>query len=288
MTPMDFLFIATINLAWAFTFLIGKLGLEQLPPLLLAGIRFGFLLLILWPWLRVIPGKMSLVIAIGFLQGTLHFGLIFMGLAASHDISSVAVASQLYVPLATLLAWFWLGETVDLQRGLGIGIAFCGVAFLGFDPAVFNAPIGLLFVSLGALVMAMASILIRQLKGTVSPMALQAWLSAIAAPSLLFGSLLFERDQFTALATSQWVHLAAPIYSALAASLLGHGLLAYLLGRHPINVITPFLLIAPLFSIGLGVLFMGDELTPELVIGALLTLGGILLIYLPLKSLGKG
>ncbi len=285
MTPTDFSLIAIINLAWAFNFLIGKIGVDHIPPLLFAGIRFSFLLLILWPWLQIIPGHMRYVFAIGFTQGVLHFGLIFMGLSASHDISSVAIASQLYVPIATLLAWFWLGEIIDWQRGMGIFVACFGVALLGFDPIIFQAPLGLLLVSLGAFVMAIASILIRQLKGQVSPIVLQAWLSALAAPGLLLGSLLFEAHQLTALATAQWFHLAAPIYSALAASLLGHGLLAYLLGRHPISVITPFLLIAPLFSIGLGVIFMDDELTIQLILGGALTLGGILLIYLPFKTL---
>ena len=69
-------------------------------------------------------------------------------------------------------------------------------------------------------------------------------------------------------------------YSGLIASLVGHGLLFWLVQRHPVSQITPYLLLTPIIAIALGVLFWGDRPGPKLVIGGLMVLGGVMLIAL--------
>jgi O-acetylserine/cysteine efflux transporter len=69
-------------------------------------------------------------------------------------------------------------------------------------------------------------------------------------------------------------------YSALVSSLLGHGLYYVLVQRHPVAQVTPWLLLAPVLAIGLGVVFWGDRPGPKLWIGGAMVLGGVLAIAL--------
>jgi drug/metabolite transporter (DMT)-like permease len=76
----------------------------------------------------------------------------FSGIALSGNMSSVAIASQLGVPFATLLSVMLLGEQIHWRRRLGIGLAFAGVLVLGFSPEILASPRGLLIVVIAAFI----------------------------------------------------------------------------------------------------------------------------------------
>jgi O-acetylserine/cysteine efflux transporter len=268
------------NTAWAFNFIAGKAGVTQFQPFLFTALRFAILLLLLLPFLRWMPGRMGGVLSIAAIQGVLHFSLIFAGLEASGDITSVAIASQLYVPFSALLAVLLLGETLSRRRVWGIVAAFGGVLVIGFDPIVFQHLDALLLIVAGAAAMAVATIQMRQLRG-VGVFALQAWIALCAVPALALLSLLFEQDHWTAISTASGLELAAPVYSAVGASLIGHGIVHYLLGRYPVGVTTPLMLLAPVLAVAFGVWLWGDTLSWKLVLGGAMTLAGIAIINWP-------
>ena len=70
------------------------------------------------------------------------------------------------------------------------------------------------------------------------------------------------------------------VYAALIASLVGHGLFFVLIKRHPVAMITPYLLIAPLLASILGVVFLNDHVGIRVWIGGALVLSGVLAIAL--------
>lgn len=277
MKPGDLLLALLANAAWSVNFLAGKAGVEHFPPLLFSALRFTVLLLLLLPWLRWQPGKMRQVLQISGVLGVLHFSLIFIGLDASGDIASVAIAAQLYVPFSALLAVVWLGERLDRRRVAGITAAFAGVLVIGLDPTVFAHLDALAWIVGAALAMAVATILMRRLSG-VGVFTLQAWIGAVATPSLLLMSLLLEQGQVEALHTAGWFDFALPVYSAIGASLVGHGIVYHLLTRYPVSLITPLLLLAPVLAVLLGVLFWGDQPTWKLLLGGLMTLIGVAIV----------
>ncbi len=283
MTLLDFALALLANTAWAFNFIAGKAGMEHFPPLLFTVVRFGLLLLLLFPFLRWAPGQMKAVVQVALILGVLHFSLIFGGLAAAGDISSVAILVQLYVPFSAILAVFFLGETLDGQRIIGIAVAFAGVMTIGFDPIVFRHPDAVLLVTGAALAMAVATIIMRGMKG-VGVLNLQAWIALIGTPCLIVLTLLFEDGHWDTLQSATWLDFAAPAYSAIGASLVGHGILYYLLGRYPVNVTAPLMLIAPVFAIVFGVTLWGDALTWKLVLGGVLTLIGVAIINIRLAA----
>lgn len=84
------LMVVLANSAWGFNFVAGKIGVDVFQPLLFTALRFLFLLLIMLPWLKPAPGHMRPLLLVAFLLGAVHFGMIFVGLNASGNITSIA------------------------------------------------------------------------------------------------------------------------------------------------------------------------------------------------------
>jgi O-acetylserine/cysteine efflux transporter len=112
----------------------------------------------------------------------------------------------------------------------------------------------------------------------------QGWTAIIGLVPLLVISLWLEPNGLTALHEASWIGWCGAAYSALFASLLGHGLYYVLVQRHPVAQVTPWLLLAPVGAIVLGLLFYGDRPGPQLWIGGAMVLGGVLLIALRARA----
>jgi O-acetylserine/cysteine efflux transporter len=212
-------------------------------------------------------------------MGGLHFTLLFWALSRSSDISSVAIVQQTYIPIAVLLAMFLMKERVGWRTLAATFVAFAGVMMVGFDPLVLTQK-DVLFIALAsALFQALGSIYQRGIRG-VGVMNFQAWTAIVALPVLLAISLLVEHDQLETIRSAQWAQWSAVVYSAVMASLVGHGLFFYLVQRHPVSAVMPYLQISPIVAVAFGVLFWGDRPGPRLLIGGMLVIISVVFITL--------
>lgn len=277
MSVPHLLMILIANSAWGFNFIAGKIGAEVFQPLFFTALRFLFLLLLMLPWLRPAPGHMKPLLRVAFLLGVLHFSMVFIGLDAGGDIASIAITTQLYVPFSAILASVFLREKISLVSIFSITLAFGGVMIIGFDPMVFNHLDAILWVAGAAFVMAVATILMRQCPN-LGVFRLQAWIALVSLPSLLLLSSIFESGQMQILSDVDILDFWTPLYSAVGASIVGHGIVYYLLGKYPVSQITPLLLPTPIIATFLGVLFFGDTLGWKMIMGGSMTLLGVLML----------
>lgn len=222
---------------------------------------------------------MHLVLPAALLMGTLHFALMFNGIALADDVSVVAVVVQLGVPISTLLAWVLLGEKVRWKRGLGIVLAFVGTMVISFDPKVFGYMGAILYCLGSVFAMSYGQILVRRISG-VDTFTMQAWVGAISGPSLLLLSFIFEGGQMQSMVEAEWVHWFMLAYAILGVSLIGHGGAYYLLRRYPVSIVNPGFTLAPILGIVSGILFLDENLSARVLIGAALTLVGVLIVTL--------
>ncbi len=88
---------------WGANFAAAKVGLAQLPPPLLMALGFGVVGLRLGPFVTRPTGRWRKVFLISVTLGLLHFSLMFTGLSGI-DVATAAIAIQLQVPFAALLA----------------------------------------------------------------------------------------------------------------------------------------------------------------------------------------
>lgn len=267
-----------ICLCWAFNFLTSAHALQEIPPFLFTALRMGIVLLLLAAFMRVPPRSQWLRLAgVALFTGVLHFGTSFLAIQLAGNLSSPAIVTQTYVPMAVLLAWWWLGERFAWRTALGIALSFAGVLVLGFDPMVLDRPLAL-FVMLGSsLMVAIGTVLMRRLSG-IGLVDQQGWTAALSLLPLLAISALFEPGGFAALREPTWIGWGGAAYAAVFASLLGHGVFFLLVQRHPVAQVTPYLLVTPVFAVVLGIVFWGDRPGPALWIGGAMVLGGVLVI----------
>jgi len=266
-----------ITMLWGFNFVAAKTAMDHFPPFEMLFLRFVLLTLLLLPFLRLPKGKLRPVLGVAFMIGVLHFSLNFSGLGMSGDVSSAAIATQLFIPFGTILAVIFLGERVGLWRTMAIAVAFAGTVVISFDPVVVDHLDALLIVVISTVPMAVATILLRRLTG-VSPMQVQAWTGVVGIPAYLLLTLLFESGQIEAIRTATWAPVGGIIYAVLAASLIGHGGLYFLLQRYPVSWVNPLFLLAPVFAVFFGVTVYGDTPTVQIIVGGVMTVAGVLII----------
>jgi O-acetylserine/cysteine efflux transporter len=264
---------------WGFNLIAIKAGVDRMPPVFFSFLRFLLLAVVVAPFLRVRRGEMRWLLLASVCSGGLQFALMFIGIAHSGSMSSVAIAGQLGVPFSTLLSILILGESVRWKRWTGIALSFAGVMVIGFNPVVLQSLGGLTLVVLGALAGSLGLVAIKRVHD-IRPLELQAWFAWTSLPVLLCLTLLLEDGQMASLSSIDVTGAGAIFYSALAASLLGHTVFFALVQRYPVTSVAPVTVMAPVFSVFFAVTLLGEALDWRMVVGGAMTLTGVVVIAL--------
>ncbi len=279
MKPIHIAFILLIDLLWAFNIVAIKESVLAMPPLLAVGLRYGIVLLVCATSLRIVEGRMRLVILTAFVTGALQFGLGGYSYQIATNLSALAIAGQLGVPLSLILAILIDGERIAWKRAVGILLAISGVTLLVFDPRIVDERLGILLTFGASLCWASGNLLFRRLTG-IPVLTLYGWQAVVSLPVLLIASALFEPGGIAGLPQVPLTAFGWVLYSAIAASLVGHAGMSWLVQRYPVTLITPFTLPTPLLAVAFATLVYGTPVTPIMLLGGLLTLIGVAIITL--------
>jgi O-acetylserine/cysteine efflux transporter len=275
MSIRDLLLATLVMAIWGFNFVVAKLGVGEIPGLLLTALRFALVALLLLPFHRPTFGELKPLALLSFTLGVMHFGLLFVGLQGI-DAAASAIVIQLQVPFSALLAFLFFKESLGIGRFIGMALAFSGVVLLAGEPQRIDLS-GLVLVIISAFGFAASTMVMKRAK-PIHPFVLTGGVCALGVPQLLLLSLIFETDQISRLAEASWIGWGAVVYTAVFASLVAHSLWYKLVRRYPVNVIVPFSLLAPVLGILSGVLLLGEPFGLHKALGALATLSGVALI----------
>ncbi len=279
--------IAAIVVIWGVNNAAAMVATDVLPPLLLAALRFGMAALVLIPFLKPpFPEARSLAVLV-LLGGPIHFGLIYVGYWLAEDLSPFVVAQQMWIPFTALVAFLLLGERLKRLAVVGLVVAFIGVAWMTADPRALRDWIPILIGLVAGLAWAGCTVLARRTRG-VSPFTMQGLLATGTAPVMAVGSLIFERGQIEAIRSADGLVWAAVVWAGLVSSIVATGLLFWLVQKREAGRVTPYLLATPLVSCLIGVSFLGDFLTPQIIIGGLIAMAGVALVALAERGLRSG
>lgn len=279
MTIGDRLTALLVVTLWGMNFVAVKIALTVLPPFLLTGLRFAIVALCLAPFFRPAKAQLPGIAGIGLVLGCGHFGLLFFGLSGM-DAATTAIVTQLGAPFSALLAWIVLGEGLGLARGLGMVMAFLGVALLAGEPSLPHW-MPLVVAVLGMLAWAISNVQVKRL-GRIKPLVLNGWMALFAAPMLLALSFGVETGQGAALvkAAADWRVMAGLAYTVIASSLVAYTLWYRLLARHSMNQIVPITLLGPVVGVASGVLVLGEPLSWQKLVGGAITIAGVAVVQL--------
>jgi O-acetylserine/cysteine efflux transporter len=266
---------------WGFNFVVIKLSVAALPPLLAAALRFLFAALPLVFFIKPPRVAWTLVVAYGFAFGVGLYGFLNLSMAwgMSAGLSSLALQTQAFFTMA--LAFFLLGERPRRVQVLGAAIAFAGIAVIGAERLADAALLPLGMTLLAALCWGAANILIKK-AGRVDPLALTVWGALVVPLPLLALSLLVEgpHSVSAALLGFDWADAGLIAFLAFPATLLGMAIWSWLMARHPASVVAPFTLLVPITGLASGYLVLGETITPIEIAGAVLVIAGLLVTLL--------
>jgi O-acetylserine/cysteine efflux transporter len=271
-----------ITFAYGSAFPITKLALnDSVPPILMASLRMGIVLIILIPfWRFKIPNKKYLpsLIAFSISMGVLVYVFMTLSLYHSSIISPVIVGSQLAIPFGVLLSGLMLGEKISQKKWVLVFCAFFGIVIIFFDPELANNFLGLFYAGLMALFFGLAQVYSRQLK-SLDVSLTNAFTGLFGFIILLILSYFVEGDiviNIKSISQNTWAYIS---YQAIIVSLGAHLLMFYLYKFYTVGQIFPSYSLFPIFGIGLSFLIFGEIPTLLFLIGSIIVLTSVFLLH---------
>ncbi len=263
---------------WGSNFVVIKVALVHLPPILMAALRFALAavpLVLLVPrpavsWRNLI--FYALTIGVG------QFGLLFYAMTRdiSPGLASLVMQAQVFFTIA--LAMLLEGERPRPFQAVAGLIAMAGIAVIASHTDGQTNVFGLSLTLAGAMCWAIGNMVGRS-AGPVNALAYMAWTSLFSVPPLLLLSWLLEGwPRITSgVVQADWLTWAAVAWQSVGNTLFGFGVWNWLLARYPAATVTPFALLIPVFGIGSSVLLLGEPLPPWKLAAAALVIAGLAL-----------
>lgn len=279
MSLRDLVLVSIATLLFGVNMVAIKLAVGYAPPIFVTALRFavvaGVLVWFFPPW--KLPKTLWVgVIVFSVVQGLLHHGALYIGLVGI-DAAVGSILLQLGTPFAVIFAWVLLGEKFGWRRGLGMGVAFLGVAVLIGQPEVWSASYHVAIMVLSALCWGFVNVYMKRL-GKVNILQLTAWYAFFAVPQLLITSAIFETGQIDAMMAAPLDFWLLVCYMGLGSSVVAYGIWYYLLGQYSIAQMIPFALLNPVIGTVSGVLLLGEIMTFEKIMGSVIVLLGVAFI----------
>jgi len=268
-----------IQMIWGVNFVVVKLGLDHMAPLFFVALRFSLAALFLLPIAGLPRTHLKQVAFLSVTLGVMHFTLIFTGMHYL-DAATTAIAVQLQVPFAAILAAIIFKETLHWRRITGMVIAFAGIVLIAGQPKFLANPWPLASVVAAALVWSIANMQVKALGDEIDAVHLNGWIALLAAPQLLIISYLLEGNQWPHLLEIGWGGAFALLYQSALVAAFSYWIWYNLMRRYPVNQVMPFMLLQPLIGTASGAIFRGEQITMPMIIGGLGVLIGVAIIIL--------
>lgn len=263
---------------WGTNFVVIRLGLDDLPPLFFAALRFAFAAFPLVFFLKRPKVPWRYLAAYGLLIGAGQFGILFYAMTddISPGLASLVIQSQVFFTIG--LSMWLTRETVRGFQVVALLLAVVGIGVIIANTDGTTTPLGLGLVLIAALCWGCGNTVAR-LSGEVDMLAYVVWGSLFSVPPLIAASLIFEGPAAIAagLGRSDWQTVLVVLWQSVGNSMFGYGAWGWLMARHPAAVVAPTALLVPVFGMGAAALFLGEPMQAWKLGAAALVIGGLAL-----------
>ncbi|MFZ6730843.1 EamA family transporter [Undibacterium sp. Ji42W] len=276
MKPSHILAALLAVVTWGINFVVIKIGLQGLPPVLFTASRFIFSALPLVFFVSFPKTSWKWVVAYGMFQFAFQFTLLFCGIKLGFPAGLASLVMQLQAFITMGLAVVIMGEKPQFVQVLGALIALSGMAMVAMHLEAQATIIGFLLVVAGAVCWSIANIVTKKI-GVVNPLAMVVWGSAIASLPLLLASYMMEgMDAWqAAYAQLNWTSIGAIAYQSYPNTIVGFGIWSWLMRKYPAATIAPFTLLVPVVGMLTASIVLNETLFWWKICAGLLVLGGL-------------
>jgi O-acetylserine/cysteine efflux transporter len=265
-----------VVLVWGVNFAMIRIGLNSLPPLLFASLRFTFVLLpmvFFLPRPKVPWGNLAIY---GLAIGLGQFGLLFIAMDGmiSPGLASLVIQMQVFFTIA--LSMIRTGERLKPYQLTAFALALAGMGVIVAHNGKGATILGLALTLGAAASWALANQASKE-AGKVNALAYVVWASMFSLPPLYLLSL--WREGWPAIAAgiahAGWSTWAVILYQSVGNTMFGYGVWAWLLARYPAATVSPLSLLVPVFGFAASALILGEPLQAWKIGAGVLVLAGL-------------
>ncbi|MGH2347975.1 MAG: DMT family transporter [bacterium] len=283
----DVLVLTTVVL-WGASFTVIKSAYDEVTPLAFASVRFiiaslGLLLIlgIMRQPLAIARRDLLRVAVLGFLHVGLYQTFFSLGLRYTTASNSILIINTSQVVTA-LLVWKTRAEPLSWRQAIGIPLAVIGVVILveaGGDLSIGHLR-GDLLTLLAAWSYGVTPVLVLPLYRRYTTL-------SVMAVSMIFGTLLLVAVGLPELSRQSWA-ISPAAWSQLLYAALGAGTLGYLFWYEGIRQIGPtrvaaYAYLIPPFGVWLAVTVLHEPFGAQHLLGAAVTIAGVILARWPVQ-----
>jgi O-acetylserine/cysteine efflux transporter len=257
----DALLALGIVFVWGTNFVVIKLGVDVLPPLFFACLRFTFVLLPAVFFFRrpMVPWRN--LATYGVCIGLFQFGMLFIAMKGmiSPGLASLVVQMQVFFTIG--LAMWRRGERLLPHHMAALALALAGMALIAAHNGNGATIPGLALVLVAAMGWAVGNMTNRD-AGPVNMLAYVVWASLFSIPPLLALSLVFEGPEAIAAGLGQagWITWCTVLWQSVGNTMFGYACWGWLLSRYPATTVAPVSLMVPVFGFGASALLLSEAL----------------------------
>jgi drug/metabolite transporter (DMT)-like permease len=272
-----------LGVIWGSTWLFIKLGLEHLPPITFAGIRFVIACLILFLLIRArgtsLPANRrdwGLLALTGVLSFSLNYGLVFWG--EQYISSGLAAVLQATLPaFGLVIAHVHLpSERMTWSKIFGVVLGFAGVAVVFSNQLAIaggKALAGCVALVLSAFFAAYSNVLVKAHGRKMEPAILAAGQMFFGLIPLLLIGIPLEGNPFR----FHWTPMAlvALLYLAVVGSVIAFLLYYWLVQNMDVTKTMLISLVTTVVAVVLGMMVLGEDLSWRTVAGGIMIMVGV-------------
>ena len=279
---------AVIYLVWGSTFLAIRVGVREVPPFVLAGMRFVAAGILLYVWMRLkgTPSptrrEWAAAIVLAVPVFVLDYGLVFW--AESRVPSGVTAVMMATIPVFMTLSeiMFMKTQRLTVRLGLALVVGMVGVGVLVSHNASFgDAPIdrwGAVALIVAAVSWSIGSAVTRKLplpasKAMSSGAQMLSGGVLLSLVGLVLGE--FRGLHLRAVSTAAWVSL---VYLVFAGSILAFTAYVWLIHHESPTKVGTYAYVNPVVAVILGYFFAGEAVGLRTICGTGLVLVSVVVI----------
>ena len=281
LSPRHLLMALIVVFLWGMNFVVIKIGLRGIPPLLMGTLRF---MLVAFPAILFLPRPkvpLKLLIAYAMTISLGQFAFLFSAMAIGMPAGLASLVLQAQAFFTVGLSALVFGDKLRPSNLLGMLIASSGLVLLGSASIASSASqvtlAGFALTICAAISWASGNVISKKI-GPTAVLSLVSWSALVPVIPFFLLSLWFEGSEQIShsLKNMSLPSALTIVYLAFAATLIGYTLWGRLLASLPTHMVAPLTLMVPVIGLTAAWVLLGEALSALQITGALIVMGGLL------------
>ncbi len=272
-----------VVLLWGGNVVATKIALPDMPPFMLAGVRFGLGAIIIGIWgllnrSQLIPRKgeiLSLIILSALFAAQICTFNLGLNLTLAGRASIFMSINPFFV---ALLAHFIIpNDRLNIRKIIGLFLAFSGIIIVFRDKVGINGSriLGDAILISSSAIVGFMTIYIKKLAQNINTYKLLFWEMIFSLIPFFGLSLIFEDISQVNASSSLFFAL---LYQSIIVAGISFIIWTVLLRSYSASKLSVFVFAMPIFGVGLSVLMLHESMTMYLIMGAILVAIGIYIV----------